>query len=294
MENPFDLRGPQFLLFYLCLGVAITMLAHWTRRAWEGGDTPRPLSDYLEIAFLRGGAAEAIRVAILALIDRGVLTISGSDRLEVAQPDAARRLTRRTEQAIVARAARTATPAELIADAGVAEAVSLECEPELIRRGLLPTAEQKSARVRLFLLAGGTLGAVALIKIAVALARGRSNVAFLVILGVAFLGALFVVTHPRLTPAGKALVDDLRTLFSGLKERAASMRPQQGGADFALLAAVYGVSAALPVYPDAQRLFPRATDSSSSSSGSSCGSSCGSSGGSSCGGGGGGCGGCGS
>ena len=213
----------------------------------------------------------------------------------MAQPDAARRLMRRTEQAIVARAARSVTPAELLADADVAEAVLLECEPELIRRGLLPTAAQKSARVRLFLLAGGTLGMVALIKITVALARGRSNVAFLVILGLAFLGALFMVTHPRLTPAGKALVDDLRTLFSGLKERAASMRPQQGGADFALLAAVYGVSAALPVYPDAGRLFPTAT-SSGSSGGSSApaGSSCGSSSGSSCGGGGGGCGGCGS
>ena len=79
MDNPFDLRGPQFLLFYLCLGLAITVLVHWTRRAWEGGDTPRPLSDYLEIAFLRGGAAEAIRVAILTLIDRGVLAISSSD-----------------------------------------------------------------------------------------------------------------------------------------------------------------------------------------------------------------------
>ena len=101
MANPRALRGPQCLLFYGCLGVAVTALVWWTRRAWERADTPaRPLSDYLEIAFLRGGSAEAIRVAVITLIDRGVLAISGSDSVKVAQADAARRLTRRTEKAI--------------------------------------------------------------------------------------------------------------------------------------------------------------------------------------------------
>jgi uncharacterized protein (TIGR04222 family) len=293
MVNPFDLRGPEFLLFYVCLGAGVTLLVYLARRTGERADTPpRPLADYLEIAFLRGGSGEAIRVAVLTLVDRGVLTFSGTEGV-TAKADAARRLTRRTEQAIAARAVQPATPAQLVGDTDVKAAAEGECEPELVRRGLLPTAAQKAERWRLFLLAGGAVSLVALIKIAIAVARGRSNVGFLVILAVVFAFAAFKVTHPRLTASGKALVDDLRTLFSGLKNRASTMRPQQGGTDFALLAAVYGVSAALPVYPDAQRLFPRATDS-SSSSGSSCGSSCGSSGGSSCGGGGGGCGGCGS
>ena len=99
MENPFDLRGPQFLLFYACLGVAITALAWWTRRARERADIPsRPLSDYLEIAFLRGGTTEAIRVAVITLLDRGVLAISGTNGVRVAQAGAAGRLTRRTER----------------------------------------------------------------------------------------------------------------------------------------------------------------------------------------------------
>lgn len=296
MENPFDLRGPQFLLFYGCLGVAVTVLVWWMRRAWERADAPaRPLADYLEIAFLRGGSTEAIRVAVITLIDRGVLAISGSDSVQVAQADAARRLTRRTEQAIATRAARTATPQQLISDTEVTEAARLECEPELVRRGLLPSADQRAARRRLFLQAGGGLALVAGLKIWLAFARGHSNVGFLIGLTAIFLIALAMATQPRLTPAGTALLQDLRTLFSGLKDRASSMRPQHGGTDFALLAAVFGVGAALPVYPGAEKLFPRATDSGSSSGGSSCGSSCGSSGdsGSSCGGGGG-CGGCGS
>jgi hypothetical protein len=33
MENPLDLRGPQFLLFYVCLGIAVTLVAGWLRRS---------------------------------------------------------------------------------------------------------------------------------------------------------------------------------------------------------------------------------------------------------------------
>lgn len=293
MENPFDLRGPQFLLFYAGLGVAITLLAWWTRRARERAETPaRPLSDYLEIAFLRGGAAEAIRVAVITLLDRGVLAISGTNGVK-AQAGAAGRLTRRTERAIAARAEHGATPQQLISDREVAISVTEDCEPELTRRGLLPTAAQRGSRLRLFQVAGGGLALVAGLKIWIAISRGHHNVWFLVALAAVFVIAIAAATQPRLTPAGKALLEDMRTLFSGLKDRATSMRPQQGGTDLALLAAVFGVAAALPVYPDAEKLFPRASDSGSSSSGSSCGSSCGSSGGSSCGGGGG-CGGCGS
>ena len=57
MVNPFDLRGPQFLLFYICLGALATIVALWIRRSREAGvDATRPLSDYLEIAYLRGGS----------------------------------------------------------------------------------------------------------------------------------------------------------------------------------------------------------------------------------------------
>jgi uncharacterized membrane protein YgcG len=122
-------------------------------------------------------------------------------------------------------------------------------------------------------------------------------VGFLVILGVAFVLVTHQVTHPRRTAAGNALLADMTTLFHGLRHRASSLQPRQAGNDVALLAAIFGVSAAFAVHPDMERLFPRPTtgsDGSSSSSGSSCGSSSSSSCGSSCGGGGGGCGGCGS
>jgi uncharacterized protein (TIGR04222 family) len=183
---------------------------------------------------------------------------------------------------------------DLLGDRAVTAAATAECEPELMRRGLLPNADQQAYRNRVWLWAAGLLALVAVMKIAVALARGRTNIEGLVVLSGFYLVITFLVTHRRLTAAGRAVVADLRTLFGGLKDRASSLRPQSGGTDLALLIAVFGVGAALPVYPDTKRLFPQATTSASSgSSGSSCGSSS-SSCGSSCGGGGGGCGGCGS
>ena len=296
MVNPLDLRGPQFLLFYLCLGIAVTIVAVWVRRSREHpADPPRPLADYLEIAFLRGGAAETVRVAILNLVDRGVLALSG-ETVQIAAGEQTAHLFRPTERAIATRARQVSKAAELLADRDVTRAATAECEPELVRRGLLPSPSQQASRHGLWVLTGGTLAFVAGLKIAVAVARGRSNVGFLVILGFAFVVVTFIITHPRRTAAGSALLADMTTLFKGLKDRASSLRPRENGNDVALLAAIYGVSAAFPVHPDMERLFPRPStggDSSSGSSGSSCGSSS-SSCGSSCGGGGGGCGGCGS
>lgn len=305
MVNPLDLRGPEFLAFYFWLGLGVTASAWLVRRFRERGDPPRPLADYLEIAFLRGGAPEAIRVAALTLVDRGALTINGAAAGLVAAKDAALRATKATERAVVASVGSGAAMSDLLGDQAVTATVTAECEPELTRRGLLPSGDQQAARQRLWLWSAGVLVLVAGLKIAVALARGRSNIGVLAALAFLFAIITYSVTHPRLTPAGKALVADLRTLFAGLRDRASSLRPQSGGTDLALLVAVFGVGAALPIYPDSEKLFPKASasggdsssgsscGSSSSSSGSSCGSSS-SSCGSSCGGGGGGCGGCGS
>ena len=66
MPNPFDLRGPEFLLFYLFLGVAVTTVVMVLRHRGEPQQAgTAPLTDYLKIAYLRGGSAEAIRVASL-------------------------------------------------------------------------------------------------------------------------------------------------------------------------------------------------------------------------------------
>lgn len=290
MINPFDLRGPQFLLFYLVFGGLTLIAITWLRRAREsdGTEATRPLHDYLQIAYLRGGAAEAIRVATLTLIDRGLLSIAG-DKVVATKNDAGRRVERATERALLAKCRTPSSAASLSSDSTLHAAARRECEPPLVQLRLLPDEEQQTARTRYFLTAALLLALVSATKILIAFSRGRTNIIFLIIETVILLIVAYTATHPARTAAGSALMQDLRTLFAGLKSRAGSLRPQSGGDDLALLAAVFGVSVALPVYPSARTLFPRATDSGGSGGcGSSCGSSCGGGG---CGGGCGGCGG---
>jgi hypothetical protein len=60
--NPFDLRGPEFLLFYTALSALVIIAVVMLRRKAESGPIPRiDLSDPLLIAFLRGGHSEAMR-----------------------------------------------------------------------------------------------------------------------------------------------------------------------------------------------------------------------------------------
>lgn len=291
--NPLDLRGPEFLLFYLVL-IAITVAALIIlRRAAESGDIPKAdLADPYLIAYLRGGSNEALRVALVSLVDRGLLTVDGTliGRAKHATPDTVRRS---IEKRLLEKFQGQGEAKIIFSDMMLKEA----CEPyraKLKALGLLPDASAVKARWMRFIWALLLLEGLGAVKIAVALARGRTNIEFLVILMIVAIIIAAVVSFPRLTVRGAAMLEDIKTLYAGLKERAAMIHPGGATAEAVMLAAVFGVGAlAGDGFAYTQTIFPQAT---SSSGASSCGSSCGSSGGSSCGGGGcgGGCGGCGS
>jgi len=72
--NPFDLYGPEFLLFYAALIGIVLGAAVLLRRANEPGESPSMrLTDPYLIAYLRGGSNECIRVALTSLLDSGLL-----------------------------------------------------------------------------------------------------------------------------------------------------------------------------------------------------------------------------
>lgn len=303
MVNPFDLRGPEFLVFYFVLGVAVTAAILALRHRGEPpGVSAGPLTDYLKIAYLRGGSTEAIRVASVALMDRGLLEVVDAHHLKTATASMPTGLPLIEEHVI--QACRAPVRASGLLDDTTLNAIAADdCEPQLIRAGLLPDDRIKASwrylRVMAFLL----LGSVAALKIGVALSRGRTNIVFLVILTAIFGVIVYFVTNPVRTAAGNAMLADLRTLFAALERRAGALRsgPAKGGNELALLAAVFGAGAVPGGAVLLERLFRkpqprRSTSSCGSTSGSSCGSGSGSSCGSSCGGGGcgGGCGGCGS
>ena len=292
MPNPFDLRGPEFLVFYIILGMLVTVGVMVMRR-WSEPlvvTAAGSLTDYLKIAYLRGGADEALRVATLALIDRGLVEVVGEDTLHAVPANAPGRL-QRTEERLLENCKVPTKASDLLSDESLKVTVSVECEPSLMQAGLLPDDRVKASRLWLLFFAMLFLGFVAFLKILVALGRGRTNIEFLIVACVIFGVVVYRVANPFRTAAGEAMLADLRMLFSALKERSRSIYSPPGGNDIVLLAAVFGTGS-LPVrFEYIDKLF-RKPDRERSSSG--CGSSCGS-GGSSCGGGcgGGGCGGCG-
>lgn len=289
--NPFDLSGPQFLLLYLVLAVATLVALHLFRYVVEAGDGGHvTLSDPYLIAYLRGGKDEAIQVATVSLVDRGLLTAE-DDTLTAKDAGAARLVRRPLEKALLERFEKRDQARTAFHDAGLTTATD-QLRLDLARAGLLPDESVRSARNGRALLAIGLMTAIAVVKILVALARGRHNVALLVILAVVFAIAAAIVVHRPRTVRGDRLLADLRKLFGGLKDRAETLKAGGASAEAALLAAVFGIGA-LPglEYGFVHALYPKASAGSSSScgtsscsSGSSCGSSCG---------GGGGCGGCG-
>jgi uncharacterized protein (TIGR04222 family) len=289
--NPLDLRGPEFLVFYLALGLVVLVLLVLARLRLDARDLGRiRLSDPYLIACLRGGPPEALRVASISLVDRGLLRAHGG-KVKTVNPAVVTTVSSPLEKAILKRFDEPRDAASIYHDTD-AQTACTQMERTLAQCGLLPDDELKQQRRGLAILAIATLWSVAFIKVVVALSRGRSNVVVLLLLaGFAAVWAAKLAS-PRRTGRGEEVLSDLGTLFAGLKTRHL-VRDAAHADDAVMLAAVFGLAALPPAWSYVPLLYPKA--SKASSSGSSCGSSCGSCG-SSCGGGGcgGGCGGCGS
>ena len=284
--SPFDLPGPLFLVFYLFCGAAVLIGVAMLHNFAESRDTTKVnLSDPYLIAYLRGGRQEALRVATVSLIDRGLLKVSGSTITAVAS-NAANGVRSSLEQQLL-KLCQAPKEAASVHSEHCFDTDMGRYEAELVQLGLMPTGSVKMERAQRLVLALAILWGVAITKIILALERGHTNIQFLVILAIVFGVIGYKITHPRQTGRGKALLTDLGALFGSLKDRLATFHPGSNPNELALLAAVYGVGA-IPqnIFPHAKTLYPR-TSSSGDFSGS-CGSSCGGGG---CGGG---CGGCGS
>jgi uncharacterized protein (TIGR04222 family) len=282
--NPFHLGGPAFLAFYVALMVVTVIALRASMRARELADAPPApkFEDPYLIAWLRGGDVEAARVATVALVDRGLLTAQGST-LALRDPQAVEIARRDIERALLRLYRNPGSAQNAHKDAAVRRA----CEryrQTLAQHGLVAGGTVFARRLAPIAIAAAVLLGVSGARIAQALAAGRHNLAFLTILTV--VAAVILVAHwgRRRTFAGDAALADLKALFSRLKGRAATLRAG-GGAEVAMLAAVFGL-AALPgaAFPFVEKLYP-APANSSDGGGSSCGSSCSSSCGGGCGGG---------
>ena len=294
--NPFQLTGFSFLGFYLVVGIAVMwMLRYWFQQIETAGAPPQQnLTDPYLIAYLRDGANEALRVATVSLLDRGLLT-SANDLLSTKDEQSLGLAKRPIEKAILKLFSSTCAAHEVFKDSAAIHACD-SYKKVLMDQGLLADSGTYVKRLLPIAVALAVLIGVCWTKINIAFSQGRHNVGFLVFLTIVFSVITLVVWRRRRTALGDAMLSDLRSLFNRLKGRAKSLRAGGQTNEAALLAAVFGLSA-LPAasFPFMDKLYPGRSGSgsgcgTSSSSCSSGGSSCG---GSSCGGGcgGGGCGG---
>jgi uncharacterized protein (TIGR04222 family) len=176
MSNPFDLRGPEFLVFYVILGAVVTLvIASLRRRSERAVEVRVPLTDYLKIAYLRGGPDEALRVAAVALMDRGLVEVVDAHHLKATPAQMPAGL-QRTEERLLESCKDPTRASAIVDDVSLKITVTTECEGQLVRAGLLPDDNVKADRQWLLIVGSSLLGLVALVKIVLALGRGRTNV----------------------------------------------------------------------------------------------------------------------
>src|SRR5690349_24040323 len=143
--NPYDFRGPAFLLFYATLGALVIGAVYFVRRLLESGAVTKlgSVDPYL-VACLRGGRREALLVATLSLVDRGLLLQINGAFLQ-AQPGAEGHARRPLERAIL-RTFRSPTVADKVFEEGETLDAARALEAEL--RGLrwIPDFDQLAVR----------------------------------------------------------------------------------------------------------------------------------------------------
>lgn len=308
--NPLDWTGPEFLIFYIPYGLCIVALAWLARRLslafqrrdtlpnarWAPGIYPRE-ADAPVIAFLRGGHREAVRTLLSRLVGLGLVKVEGRQvRVRSAGPNApALQPIERDAWGALDHSTRSAADAESRVQKAVAPHLQ-EMSRMLADQGLLTGDAQKTTLRRLLAVTWLAVGGLGLLKLVVGLARGRTNVGFLILLLIGFTFLIFrLLKLPRRLPAGDRYLSWLQEAYSGLR-RPIEIGQQDSARDLALAAGIYGLAAVPALLPLGMAFDPSLAPRRRADSGGGGGSSSSSDGGGDGGGGdggGGGCGGCG-
>jgi uncharacterized protein (TIGR04222 family) len=305
MDNPIaNMYGPQFLFLYGC-AIVVTLVGCWWKLHSADPTAelpPLPLRadpDPYEIAYMRGGENEVIRLTIFNLIQRGYLKVSETkkwwgrteQRLERGSGHPDQRHLSHLEQKVFRLFSTPRTAADIFqSDSQSADLKGLwaDFDSKLQGEQALCPAEvgEAAGRVRMvgILIILGLGG----YKLMVALAKGRHNVGFLIAMGFcSILLLLWVCRPPRLSRLGRDYLKRLQEVFERLKPTAS----HASDITLLLLVSLFGLGVLTgTAYASLGQMFSR-----SASGSGGCGGGCGG-GGAGCGGGGcggGGCGGCG-
>jgi len=295
LPNPFDLRGQEFLIFYIILGTVVNLLLRYLILWKERQEAPThwDATDPYKIAYLRAGINEALRTALFSLIDRGLLKAAD---VKIQAESKAKDLAKRDiEKAIVKFFEKPKEVQYLFSDT-TASGVGEVYKQQLSSEGLIANSKVLNSRKPMVFTALLFLIGISAAKIVIAIMRARYNILFLIILTF-FFGIWSIATWQiQKTGSSDEVLSQLKSRFNMAKKNAARLRPGGMTSDAAFLVAIFGLTV-LPkdYFPYVKRLFPQAYSTIGGTSyGGGCGTAgCGSSGCSGGGCGGGGCGGCG-
>jgi uncharacterized protein (TIGR04222 family) len=313
MHNPIaNMPGPPFLFLYCCV-IAATFLWCWWRLR-EADPTaelpPIPLisnPDPHEIAYLRGGENELVRLTIFDLIQRGYLKVSetkkwwgaSEQKLSRSKTHPDKRHLSPLEQKLFHYFSSPRTATDIFQADSIASGLKGLCgeyEEKLKAEHALSSPETIEAVRRICLTGAAIILGMGGYKLLVALMQGRTNVIFLLIMGmVSLFGFLRMARPPRLSYLGRDYLKRLQGVFERLKPKDAAAGVPD--ATMLLMVSLFGVNVLSGTsYAYLNQMFSRSTPTSGG-----CGGGCGG-GGAGCGGGGGGggggcggggCGGCG-
>ena len=269
--NPFDWSGPSFLLAYLIFGALVYYGVRELLIRMELRNPHAQLSladDPYRIAFLRGGALEAVKIAAIVLVDRGLLRADGP-LLETASTDSLRFASHDIERDVLRLyLGRQGHSKELAVQADMLPSCRAYQET-LTQQELLVGPPLLRRRERITWAAHWLLLTVAAVKAVIAISRQHYNLLFLALLLAVFLLMLRGLRTQAISWSAQRLLTDLRMLFGRLNLRASRLQAGSSSADMALLAAIFGLGALpLSVYAYVAQLYPVPRHSSDSSSGS--------------------------
>ncbi|AUT02292.1 TIGR04222 domain-containing membrane protein [Nostoc sp. CENA543] len=294
LHNPIaDMYGPDFLVLYGSV-IAITLVVCWRLVQDPNKNQPLPLipanPDPYKIAYLRSQNAGIAHTALFNLILQGYLQVSEQSISQTPDhPDVAK--LQPIENAVFQKISIPSTAtASLWLASQVVQPYSHNYEEQLHSEQLLTTTNHHQWRIQVGLIGAMIIFSLGGYKLLIALAKGRYNVGFLIIMGVASIIWLMWLVSKRslLNDRGKKYLQQLQETFSQLKSKAKSQTASLS--EYNLLVALFGVEAlAGTVYNPYHEIFfppqfPKTTSrySSSSSSSSSCSGASGCGGGSSC------------
>ena len=268
--NPFDWSGPWFLLAYLIFGLLVYYLARELLIRQELRNPHAQLSladDPYRIAFLRGGALEAVKIAAIVLVDRGLLRADGP-LLETASADSLRFASHDIERDVLRLYLGRQGHSRELAEQAETLPSCRAYRDTLTQQELLVGPPLLRRRERITWPAHYLLLTVAAVKAVIAISRQHYNLLFLALLLAIFLLMLRGLRTQATSWSAQRLLTDLRMLFGRLNMRASRLHAGSSSADMALLAAIFGLGALpLSVYAYVAELYPVPRHSSDSSSG---------------------------